>query len=348
MVQFAPNPNVSSANESAPADAFTLAIASCDDLSTRMDGLNRTCDELGQSIASLASDSQAIGKLAETIHEIARETNLLAINASIEAANAGEAGRSFGVVADAVGRLAARCADSVAEVTRLVEQSSQGSNRAVEISQRVDQSVHALRDARNGLEQHLTRAQHQRGNGLGASTAHRLPVFGTDAPAQTQASRPATAAGIVPADRPLTFDAATMATGVDSVDQQHRTLVDAINRLDQACREGQGKEAVGKLLDFLAEYVVNHFKHEEAIMDAQNAPKAAQNKKAHRQLLDTYSQWREQYDKSGASLQMVGELNTLLREWLVSHICSVDRCLKRDTNRCATIHGLKPARQPIT
>ncbi len=314
------------------SDAFAQAIVSCDDLSSRMDLLNRTCAELGESIASLASDSQTIGKLAETIHEIARETNLLAINASIEAANAGEAGRSFGVVADAVGRLAARCADSVSEVTRLVEQSSRGSARAVEISQRVDASVNELRGARDGLEQHLTRAQHERFSGAPQPPA--TPQRGFGAGQRNGITAPA-------ADKPLVFNETTMATGVDSIDQQHRTLVKAVNQLDRACREGHGKEAVGKLLDFLAEYVVNHFKHEEAIMNARNAPKALHNKQAHKQLLDTYTQWRAEYDRSGASLKMVGELNALLRDWLVNHICSVDRCLKRDAGLCATIHRPK-------
>ncbi|MGF1485423.1 MAG: bacteriohemerythrin [Opitutales bacterium] len=349
MVSFA----TTSSSTSAPGDdAFALAITACDDLSQRMDQLNSACHELDESITSLSRDSQAIGKLAETIHEIARETNLLAINASIEAANAGFAGRSFGVVADAVGRLAARCADSVSEVTRLVEQSSRGSTRAVEISKRVEASVGDLRQSRDGLEAHLSKAQYARAI-PGAATANPETKngggnFGAGDSRTTR--RPA--AGVLPGrepvataqdpNAPLRFDETSMATGVQQVDDQHRTLVDAINKLDRACREGQGKEAVGKLLDFLADYVVQHFKEEEAIMDRTGAPLSAENKRAHQQLLDTYTQWRADYDKSGASLKMVGELNILLREWLVNHICKVDRCLKRDSGLCKTTHALAP------
>lgn len=99
-----------------------------------IDGMNtirETIQETSKRIKRLGESSQEIGNIVELINDIAEQTNILALNASIQASMAGEAGRGFAVVADEVQRLAERSANATKQIEVLVNTIQSDTNEAV-------------------------------------------------------------------------------------------------------------------------------------------------------------------------------------------------------------------------
>ncbi len=98
-----------------------------------MDNIRDQIQETSKRIKRLGESSQEIGSIVELINDIAEQTNILALNAAIQAASAGEAGRGFAVVADEVQRLAERASNATKRIETLVQTIQSDTNEAVSV-----------------------------------------------------------------------------------------------------------------------------------------------------------------------------------------------------------------------
>jgi twitching motility protein PilJ len=109
-----------------------------------IDGMNTMRDQIQETakrIKRLGESSQEIGEITELIGDITEQTNVLALNAAIQAASAGEAGRGFSVVAEEVQRLAERSADATRQIAALVKAIQTDTQDAVAAMERSTQGV---------------------------------------------------------------------------------------------------------------------------------------------------------------------------------------------------------------
>ncbi len=128
-----------------------------------VEGIERiktTIDSASQEITVLGERSQEIGKIVAVIEDIAAQTNLLALNAAIEAARAGEQGRGFAVVADEVRQLAERVAGATKEIAALIGGVQEGVDSSVKVMEEgvkeMETGTQSAAEARGALQEILS------------------------------------------------------------------------------------------------------------------------------------------------------------------------------------------------
>lgn len=120
----------------------------------------------------------------------------------------------------------------------------------------------------------------------------------------------------------------SLESGNAEIDGQHQEIIRRLADLVGALEGGRHPE-IGKLFEFLGDYVVEHFAAEERAMERTAFPGRSVHAAAHARFVRQYGELRRMYEQVGPSLAIAVKTSTWIQDWLKSHIYGADRALAR-------------------
>jgi hemerythrin len=116
-------------------------------------------------------------------------------------------------------------------------------------------------------------------------------------------------------------------TGFKAIDDQHKMLFKNLTEFHAASMAGLGRPQLAGMLDFIAQYVYQHFSLEESYMESHDYPHISEHKKAHEQLKNEYKKLNLVLAEDGIDVPLVIRTNIFLGSWWKEHICTIDKAM---------------------
>jgi hemerythrin-like metal-binding protein len=296
-----------------------------------------------EAMTAIEKRSSQMSEAVDLITEIADQTNLLALNAAIEAARAGEHGKGFAVVADEVRSLAERSATSAKEIATLIKCSVEDIGKGVEISRKAGENTNRviakINQVADQLKQVAETTQEQAAameentsiTETNASAAEELAATAEKMTSQAEELRSMVeqfrvdgdAGAVSGVNDELFVWNSSFETGVSEMDAQHVKLVGMVNDLYRAMRQQKAKEVMNGIVDGLISYTAKHFKDEEAVMERASYPDIAKHKEIHVSLVNKVLEVQKNLHSGQGAVGM--DLLNFLKDWLVKHIKGTDK-----------------------
>ena len=115
----------------------------------------------------------------------------------------------------------------------------------------------------------------------------------------------------------------SLSVKVTEIDKQHQNLLNLINNLNDAMKEGKSKEVLKDIIEGLLEYSANHFTAEEKYFDQFHYPKGTAHKKEHTKFVTDIMEFKKGFDDGKLTLSL--DVMNFLKDWLSNHIKGSDK-----------------------
>jgi len=120
-----------------------------------------------------------------------------------------------------------------------------------------------------------------------------------------------------------------LTTGVFEVDNQHKQLIKMINDLHEALSQGKGKDITEEAINFLSNYVAEHFQAEEKLMLKHGYVGFVAHKREHEKFIMDFTDLVKEYYSTGSASFFAITLQKSIVQWLVNHIMKVDKAMAK-------------------
>jgi methyl-accepting chemotaxis protein/hemerythrin len=121
----------------------------------------------------------------------------------------------------------------------------------------------------------------------------------------------------------IIWDDSMLSIGIAEIDSQHKLLIELLNNLNEGIRNGQGMDILQDTINGLLNYVEDHFKAEEALMEKHEYPLVDNHKNLHKEFVEKLNTFTQEYEDKRMFVSI--DIRNFLRDWLIKHISTIDK-----------------------